>query len=126
MVDELLAVVDAYVVGTCGGNLGVGIPVEAETEVTTPPRSVRLEPEAPPAPDVAERPPGVARRGNGVAEPFLADRHGATEASCSRCGVVKLVAEFGRDSSTRSGRKARCKRCISETRGNRGKRVAGR
>lgn len=97
VVDELMAAVDAYVVD----QLEFVPVVEPATVKPDEPVSVAAvtleEPEPAPEPVVAVEP-----------------APGEGEKPCTRCGLVKPLDAFGRDKTTRSGYKARCKKCLAE------------
>jgi len=101
VVDELMAAVDAYATAHCGGDLATADLVEVPVGAVTEPVLLALE-DLEPVPPVVKEPATVA--------PLSV----ALDAkSCTRCGEVKPLDAFGRDKTTRSGYKARCKACLA-------------
>lgn len=103
-VDDLVDVVRAYGEGLLAGG-GVTL-VEAARRVE-PVTTVALDL----GPGYAE-PPAVAT----PADEVLVDNLGRTEVTCTGCHQALPVAAFGRDRTTRSGWKARCKECVARAR----------
>lgn len=102
VVDELMAAVDAYVkerVDAAEADLAASAVVDLDLLVAVPASAVELEPQPQ---------PGVADTVTGPVTP------GPDEKTCTRCGAVKPLVDFGRDKTTRSGYKARCRVCLAE------------
>lgn len=113
LVDQLMGTVDAYVRSREPVAEVIAEPVAAASE---PVVSVTLEP-------VSPVPGELVLDADGR---ILVDRRGNTEARCTLCLETKPVAAFGIDRTTGTGRKARCRPCLNNGRGDRGRRGATR
>lgn len=108
VVDELLAVAERYAQAHRGGDLSVAAVVEVPVE---PVQAVDLEAREQDTAVLAE----LALELDVVTEPVAEPEQEVPEGSkvCTRCRVLKTLDQFGKDRTTRSGYKPRCKKCLA-------------